>query len=446
MSEPPSAKPSLTSGGIIRPLLSLAIPFAFANVFTVVNLAIDRMWVGRVGTDALAALGTAQATLAILVTLLMGMSIGTLAGVARSIGAQDLSRAHRYFGQGLMIGVGLGTIMLAFAVPLPALVMDFMQAEPEVAGPAAAYLRIGMWGMVIQGPLTVLTFSIQGAGQAKAAVKVAVVAPVINAALDPLLIFTLNMGLPGAAWATVIANACAVMVGFRLILNESTPLRLIRDAFKWRPEIVKSIAGVGLPGSLEHIVRTVASFSLIKIITVFGATVVSAYTSSMVMIMAVVFPGLAMGQATASLVGQNLGAGAPRRAWRTAWTAAGLYVLFMIVVGVGVYVFAEPIVRLFDRNPTVVTEGAILLRILVFCQPFLAVALVLSKAFGGAGNTLPPMIAATIAHLVVQIPLAWYLSEQFGAVGAYWAISTAFIIHGLLAGALFYRHTLKSAS
>ena len=400
-------------------------------------LAVDRLWVGRVGTDALAALGVAHAALMVLATLIMGMAVGTLAGVARSIGSGDRPTAALFLGQGLSISVGLGGVLALAAFVLPELVMDFMGVGATVDAPATLYLRISMWAQLFAAPLYVVTFALQGAGEARAALRVSSVAPLVNAALDPVFIFGLDMGMPGAAWATLLSQALGLAVGLRIVLVGGLPLRLDPATLRLHGATARAIVTVGVPGTLEHLVRNVASFSLVKIIAAFGAAVLSAYTSAMVLIMALVFPGLAMGQAAASLVGQNLGADRPRRAWRTAWTAVGLYFVFMVVLGALTAIFAEAIIGAFDGNPVVVAEGARLLRAISTCFPFIAVALVLSKAFGGAGNTLPPMVAATVAHVVFQIPAVYLLGEAYGPTGAYWGMAGAFMVHGTLSAALF---------
>ena len=157
----------------------------------------------------------------------------------------------------------------------------------------------------------------------------------------------------------------------------------------------------------------------------------------MVVLLALILPGLALGQATASLMGQNLGANKPDRAWRTAWLATGLYVAFMIVLGAVIYAFAGPLIGVFDPNPAVVAEGERLLRVIVFCFPLIAVALLLGKAFGGAGRTLPALAAAASAHLLFQLPVVYYLSENYGPIGAYYGMAGAFVLHGTLSALLF---------
>ena len=428
---------SLTEGSPIRALLRLALPFMVGNVLSLVVLVADRLWIGEVGTEALAALGVAHVSLMVIHTAVMGMGIGTLAGVARNVGLGAGETAGRFYGRGMVMAVALaaGLVALSFVVPEP--LMAYMQVEPAVAGPAVDYLRISLWAYVFQAPMFVQNFALQGAGEARAALAVSTVSPLLNAALDPLFIFGFDLGLPGAAWASLISYAAGLATGGFLIARGRLRLRASRQSFAGGQGIARQVVKVGVPGTLEHLVRTVASFFLITIIAPFGAAVLSAYSAALVLALSLVIPGLAIGQAAAALMGQNLGAGQPRRAWHTAWIGVGLYTTMMVVAGVLVYLFAEPLIAAFDDNPAVVAEGARLLRIQVVAYPGIAVALALSKAFGGAGTTLPAMFSAAVGHLVWQIPAAWYLSEQYGPVGAYWALATAFLVHAAVQVVLF---------
>ena len=169
----------------------------------------------------------------------------------------------------------------------------------------------------------------------------------------------------------------------------------------------------------------------------------AAYTASIMVIMFLIFPGLALGQATAALVGQNLGAGKVRRAYGTALKSMGMYFAFMVVASLIIYFAAEGLIAIFDRTPGVIQEGATILRRYCYCFPLIAFAIIVSKVFAGSGKTLPPMLTSIISHLVIQIPLAWWWSQQSGPSGAYWAMVIAFWMHGLLNSIVFFgwKHT-----
>ncbi len=437
MTRPSSAASSLTSGGVLRPVLTLSATFALGSLLNMVTFVVDRKLVGLAGTEALAALGSAHAALMIIVTFALGLSIGALAGVARFVGAGRPDEAARQAINGLWVGLAFGAFVLVLATFVPGPLLAFMGADPAVSGPAAEYLAVSMGGMLFHGPMLMLAFALQGAGLARMSLLLSAVSALLNAALDWPFIFTLGLGVAGAAWAGVVAHAVGLFLGLWLLWQ--SPLRPPPGSLRLDPEIFRRIVRIGVPGSLEHMVRTVAGFALVSLLTPFGAAVVSAYTSGQVVLMLLVAPGVAIGQATAALVGQNLGAGQPARAWRTVGAATALYMGLTVFCGVLIFAAPEPLIAAFDAHPAVVAEGTRMLRIGVLCFPFLAVAMVVSRAFAGAGRTLPMMVVAAVAHLGVQIPVAWALSRTLGSTGAYIGLSVAFGVHGALAGLLFLR-------
>lgn len=426
-----------TEGSILRPVVVLSSTFALGTLLNLITFVVDRRFVGQVGTLALAALGSAHAALMIVVTFAMGLAIGTLSGVARNIGAGRSEDAARVLVNGLYVGLCFGVLALGCAFLAPAHLMAAMGADPGVSGPAAAYLGVTLGGLLLHAPLMMLIFGFQGAGLVRQAFLLAAVPALLNAALDYPFIFTLGLGVVGAAWAGVVAHAVGLTLGVYLLFH--SPLRPPTGAYRPSLEVARRSVAIGIPGSLEHMVRTVAGFALVSIITRFGPAFVSAYTSGQVVLMLLIAPGIAVGQATAALVGQNLGAGKPRRAWDTVWTAAGLYAAATVLAGLGVFAGADRLIGLFDASPEVMVAGAEMLRYAVFCLPLLAVAMTVSRAFAGAGNTLPMMVVAAVAHLGVQIPAAVLLSRALGPPGAYIGLCLAFTVHGLLAAALFVR-------
>lgn len=427
----------LTEGSVVRPVVGLSATFALGSLLNMITFIVDRKLVGLAGTEALAALGSAHAALMVVVTFAIGLSIGALSCVARQMGAGQREEAARFAFNGLFVGLGFGALTLAAAFVLPRPILAFMGADPAVSEPAAAYLAITMGGLVVHAPMLMVAFALQGAGLARSALLISAVPAVLNAALDWPFIFGLKLGVAGAAWAGLVSHV--VGLGLALYVLWQSPLRPPPGGVRFDAGRARTIVHIGVPGSLEHMVRTVAGFALVALITPFGAPVVSGYTSGQVVLMVLVMPGVAIGQATATLVGQNLGAGAPRRAWDTVRAATGVYVALVFVCGLAVHLGADALIGLFDPHPDVVAEGALMLRIGVLCFPFLAVAMVVSRAFAGVGRTLPMMVVAAVAHLGVQIPAVYLLSRPLGPLGAYIGMSIAFTVHGVLAGAFFLR-------
>jgi putative MATE family efflux protein len=436
--------PSLTQGSLTRRLAELAGPFLLANLLHLAVLAADRIWIGRVGTSALAGLGLAHVAIMICFTLLLGPAIGTLAGVAQHIGSGNRDKAEKVLGQGILISIILGLAFGLSALIAPQLVLSFMGEQANVSTATEAYLRVSLFALCFQAPLLVLTFAIQGAGDAKAALVIQAIAPMVNGVLDPILIFGLDWGMVGAAWASVFGYGCALVIGLAMVTGDGLRIRLIRPIFRFDRRVSSQVIRVGVPGTIEQIVRTSALFLLVRILAQFGQVILSAYTVTIMITLVFVRLGVALGQATATLVGQNVSAGKLTRAWKTAWISVSLYGCFMVFSMGLLWYFSVDLIGIFDAQPDVVAEGGHLLKIMACSFPGIAVALILSKAFAGASKTKPPMIAAALAHLVFQIPLAWYWSKLHGPQGAYWAMTIAFYVHAALNAYLFWYYFAPS--
>lgn len=405
------------------------------------------------GTTYLAAVGMAHAALVIGITTIMSPGIGTLTGVAKAVGAQEHGAVGGYVRNGLLIGLVTGASFALAALFVPDLLMSMMHQDTEnsvkVIEAASDYLEISLIGLSVQAPLYVLTFALQGAGEGKAAFRLQSIAPLVNLVLDPLLIFeTLppglewlpcaGLGLNGAALASVIGYGLAFAVALFYVPRVLNISLLSEGLTSLKVGIIRIILSVGVPGTIEQLVRSAAILLLVRILSPFGPDVLAAYTASIMVIMFLIFPGLALGQATAALVGQNLGAHKPQRAYSTALTSIAVYFVFMVLASGFIYWQAHNLIQVFDRSPSVIAEGTLILQRYSLCFPLVAFAIIISKIFAGSGRTLPPMLSSIIAHLVVQIPLAWWWSLEYQQGGAYWAMVVAFWIHGLLNIAAFF--------
>lgn len=428
---------AITEGPILRPVVKLSAALSLGALLNMVTMLVDRVFVGEVGTVSMAALGTALAALMVLVTFAIGLAMGTLATVARNVGAGRLDLASRSLVNGLYLSAAFGAFFAACSVFLPEHLLAAMDTPESLAGEATGYLRISMAGLVLHAPMMAVAFGLQGAGRARDALMLSAASAALTVLLDPLFIFTFGLGAAGAAMAGVVSHGAGLALAVRIVVKG--PLRPKKE--DWRPDaaLIRRIAVVGLPSSFEQVVRTVAGAALVKFISPFGAEVVSAYTCGVGVLMVLITPGIAIGQATAALVGQNLGAGKNHRAWRTAWYACGLYAGLMVVAATIVYAFAPTFIALFDDNAAVIAEGERMLRWGVLCFPLLAVAMVLSRAFAGAGQTVPALLVAAIAHLCVQLPAVAFLIGRMGPQGAYLGMTIAFCVHGTLAAVWFHR-------
>ena len=429
----------LVEGGIASGLLRLSGPMFVSALLQNLQSVIDLFWVGRLGSESVAALAVSGIILMLLFPVIMGVSMGTVAMVSRAIGAKNPDEAGEIAGQSMLLalifGLAAGAVGYCFAGTLCRL----LGAAPEVAPLATTYLRISFAGAFTVFILFVGNSALQGAGNSTIPMFAMALATLLNLGLDPLLIFGLlglpRLGVAGAAVATVIAQALAAILVMS-VLHSGRVAGMHAHLGRWRlrSDLAWRLLRIGTPSSGQMLSRSLMSLLLMRIVAESGTAAVAAYGIGLRFHMIVLMPAFTLGNAVATMVGQNLGAGKPDRARRSAWIATGMDVVIMAISAIILCVAARPLMGAFDKNPEVIRIGVNYLRTVSPFYIFAALAIVLGRGLMGAGDSMGSMVCTIIGLWGVQVPLAFYLSRVItpSTQGVWWAIAAAITVHGLL--------------
>ena len=434
-------KLDLTQGSISRTIWIIAIPQIVTNLMQSLFNVVDMFWVGRLGSESIAAVAIAGTVMLVLFTAIMGVGIGASAMVARAIGRQDFKWADL---------VTVNAIWLALLISVPVALLGYfnsewlfhkMGAEGEVLTIGSHYLQILFANCAVIFLTFVINAVMQGTGDALTPMVIMTGALAVNAVVDPCLIFGWGpfprLGVAGAAWSTVLSRAIACVLF--LFALRSGKLRL---RFRIRKMVANlnwglnwSILRLGFPASLQLSIRGVMGIVLMSLVTPFGTAAVAAYGIGYRLFSLGLFPGFGFGVAAAGLVGQNLGAGKPDRSSRSAYYTVGYYVAFLSLIILAFGIIPKNLVAIFDKNPEVIDIGATMLQTVALGLPFVAVSLILNRSLGGAGDTISPLVITLISLWGLQIPLAAGLSklESLGVVGVFWAGTIAQIAGAAMA-------------
>jgi putative MATE family efflux protein len=400
---------------------------------------IDLFWIGRLGPARVAALSVGGTVLMMLFPVVMGMAAGTVAVVSRRIGEGDLAGASDSAGQALGLAMGFGLAAGVAGFLASDALIALMGVTPEVGRLASQYLQVLFLGSFTVFVLFVGGHSIfQACGNTVVPMTLMIFANVVNLILDPLLIFGLlglpRLGIRGAAYATVVAQGVAAVAAVLILGSGAAGVRLHPRHIVPKPTLALRILGIGLPGSGQMLARSLMSLVLMRIVATCGTAALAAFGIGHRFLMLVLMPAFALGNAAATLVGQNLGAGRPDRAARGAWLAAGIDTLIMVMVNGLLIAFAPRLVSIFSSEAEVVAIGTQFLRICCWFYVFVAPSIVLGRALQGAGDTLSPMIMTVVSLWGLQVPLALLLSRVMTppTQGIWWAIAIAAAVHGVL--------------
>ena len=438
-----------TKGRINRALGLLAIPMmlemSMESIFAVVDIA----FVSRLGTDAIAAVGITEALITVLYAVAVGLGMSVTAMVARRIGAKEREAAAKVTGQAIWVGAGLSLLIGIPGSFYAADMLRLMGASTGVVETGTGFAAVLLGGSASIIYLFVLNAAFRGAGDASVALRSLWLANGINIILDPCLIFGLGpfpeMGVTGAAVATTIGRSVGIVYQLWYLFDGRGRLRFRLRHLALAPPILARMLAISTGGIGQFLIATSSWIIVMRIVAIYGSTAVAAYTIGLRIFEFIWLPSWGLGNAAATLVGQNLGAGQPDRAEKSTWRAAKYNTVFMTSLGVLVIILAPGIAGLFTSDSDVLRYGTSCLRILALGIPMYAVGMIVTQALNGAGDTRTPTAINFVCFWILQIPLAYWLATglSLGPDGVFWAIVVSESLVTILGVIVFRRGRWK---
>jgi putative MATE family efflux protein len=420
-----------TEGSLGRAVFLLSVPMILEMVMESVFGILDVFFVGRLGPDAVAAVGLTESFLTMVFALAMGLSMSTTALVARRIGEKQPEEAARTAVQAIAVGTLVSLPMAIVGIVWPRELLGLMGAPASVIDVGWTYTAWVLGGNASILLLFLINAVFRGAGDATVAMRSLWIANAVNIVLDPCLIFGLGpfpeMGITGAAIGTTVGRTVGVLYQLAALARARGRVQVRRRHLVFEPEVAWRLVRLSIGGILQFLIATSSWLLLVRILTPFGAAPLAGYTIALRIIIVAILPSWGMTNAVATLVGQNLGAGKPDRAERSVWIT-GLYnMVFLVGVAVVFIVWPEPLIRVFTSDPSVLAYGATCLRVVSYGYAFYAWGMVMVQAFNGAGDTETPTWINLGCYWLFQIPLAYGLARAagLGPLGVFLAITIA---------------------
>lgn len=438
-----------TTGSIGRAIILLAIPMVLEMLTQSLFGVVDVYFVGKLGADAVSAVGMTDSLMVLIYALGMGLSMAAAATVARRIGEKDKEAASVAALQALVVTLLVSIPVAIIGVVYASDLMALMGASASVIEVGSTYCAILFGTNILILLLFLINAIFRGAGDAVVAMKVLWLANLINIFLDPALIFGWGpfpeLGVTGAAIATTIGRGIGVLYQLYILIGGKSRIQLFLNKLRLDREIMTRLIKISLPGIVQYGVATASWMLLFRVIAIFGSEAMAGYTIAIRIFIFALMPSWGMGNAAATLVGQNLGAQQPERAERSVWITAFINAACLFFVSIGMFIGAEPLVRIFTSEAAVIEIGTSCLQIVSITYIFFAFGMVTVQAFNGAGDTRTPTWINLISYWLLQIPLAYYLSVtlEWGVDGAFWAIAIAQAALAVISIIWFKRGTWK---
>ena len=411
---PPPAAAAMTQ----RRVLGLAIPIIGESLLHTGVSAVDIFMVAQLGAVAVAGVGTAAELVFFIISILSAVSIGATVLVAQAIGAGERARANELARQGIAWGMALAIpVAIVGYLGAPAIVRIF-GAAPDVSAVAVTYFEI----IAATAVVLLLSFMcgavLRGAGDGRTPLVAAVVANIVNVVMAWALIFG-NLGLPvlgvaGSAWAATLGRGAGAALLLIFLFSGRRAVSLRGVAGWWpRLSIARRLFRLGIPAGLEQMLTSAGFTTMVIVVAAIGTQALAAQQVAFTALSLMLIPGAGFGTAVTALVGQAIGAHDLPAARAAAAIGLRWGVGWMIIGGAVLFVFAEPIVRLFSHEPLVTAAGVDALRVLAFSLPVSGYWFVCAGGLRGSGDTRNPLISSVVAAWLA-VGLAWVGVREFG--------------------------------
>lgn len=441
---------SYTTGNINKAIVLLAIPMILEMIMESLFALVDTFFVSKISADAVATVGLTESVITLIYSIAIGISVAPMAMIARFIGEGSPEKASKVALQAIYMAI---TVALLIGIPGAIYADDILRmmgASETLIANNVGYTRIMFASNIFIMLLFLLNGIFRGAGDASLAMRSLWLANIINIILDPLFIFGIGpfpeMGVQGAAVATTVGRGIGVIFQLSILTGAHGKVKLYLNNLQIDWDIIRRLGRIAATGAGQFLIASASWIFLVRIIAQnFGSEAMAGYTIAIRLIIFAMLPSWGLGNAAATLVGQNLGAKQPDRAAKSTWRSAHFNMLYLGSVALIYFLFAPFWISFFSTEPEVYQAGVNALRIFSVGYVCFGYAMVISQAFNGAGDTRTPTIVNFICFWMVEIPLGYLLALTFGwgLEGVCWAVVIAEMLMSVLIIVLFERGKWK---
>lgn len=431
-----SKQHDFTQGNIWRHLVVFSSPIILTDLLQTSYQIVDSLWIGNLlGANALGAVAVSAALIFTVLSFVVGLNNATLAILSQQKGRDDEEGLRRYLNAFVVILSVLVVLLTIGGMVLAGPLLKLLGTPTSMLADAKLYLQINFVGILFLVGYNFISAVLRSIGDSRTPLRFVTLAVILNIVLDPLFIAVLNLGIAGAAYATILSQGIAFVYGVYYVLSD----RLVPFTMPRLPRLteVKLILNLGIPSGLQMAVISAGLAAIMSVVTSFGEDVVGGFGAAQRIDSLIMLPAGALGTAASSMAGQNIGVRNWRRVHAIARHALMYNFIVMVIIGLFVFLFAEASVTLFIRDKEAVQFATTYLKTMAFFFPFLGVNFVLNGVVRASGSMYQILILNIISFWILRYPLTALFAYWFGAQGIAYGMGTSFVISSIIS-ALYY--------
>ncbi len=401
----------MTIGKPWKSILMFSIPMLIGNIAQQLYSTVDSIVVGHyVGDNALAAVGSAAPLFNMLLVLFIGISAGASIMVAQYFGAKSREELSNTIGTCITVTAIASLFLMIVAPPVVHPILKLLNTPDSIINDCASYLKIMMYGVAGMAYYNILSGVLRGMGDSYSALVYLVVATIVNIVLDLLFVAKFNMGVPGVALATVIAQGISSVMCMVKLARMRETFDLTPKQLMMTKKHVKKIITLGLPSGLTQAIFSSAMIIVQSLTNSFGEMFIAANVIIMRVDGFAMMPNFSFGTALTTYAGQNVGAGKYDRVTKGAKQGTLIAVTCSATITAIILLFGKYLMGIFTETTELVEMSRYLMGILAFGYIAMAVTQSLSGIMRGAGDTVTPMWVSLITTVLIRVPVAYGIS------------------------------------
>lgn len=409
----------MTTGNPVKLILFFSIPLLIGNVFQQFYSMVDTIIVGRyVGVQALAAVGVTGSLSFLILGFTFGLTGGFSVIIAQRFGANDEDGLRKSVATSTILSI-ISTIIITLASMLSAKpVLSLMNTPDDIINDATIYIIIIYAGTCATVFYNMIAGILRSLGDSKTPLYFLILSSILNIILDLFFILNFNMGVRGAAYATVIAQGISDILCLIYALKKYPILRLKKEDWIWDKNFALKHLNVGIPMALQFSITATGVMVLQTALNAFGSTVIAAYTAASKVEQIVTQPGISFGTTMATYCGQNLGAGKYDRIKEGVKKGSIITIMVSIIAAVVLFVFGKSLSTLFISSDQIeaLNYSKQYLNTVAAFLPILGMLFIYRNSLQGIGDAFIPMMAG-VAELVARVIVAFTLPAFIGYIG-----------------------------
>lgn len=432
----------MTEGSIYKKIITFALPIFWGNLFQQLYNVVDSLIVGNfLGKEALAAISSTGSLIFLLVGLVGGIFSGAGVVISQYFGAGNIKEVQRAIHTTIWFGLIAGIVLTLLGTILSPQILRLMGTPESVFPNAVTYVRIYFGGILTIVMYNTASGIFQAVGDSKRPLYFLIVSSIVNVVLDLVFVVGLNMGIGGAAIATVIAQAVSAILAFRYLMCTKDIYKVSIKKIALHTDMLKKILQVGIPAGVQNSVIALANIVVQSNINSFDAIAVAGCGAYSKIEGFVFIPITSFAMSMTVFIGQNLGAGQYERAKKGTYFGIAVSTLIAEVVGIIFFITAPSLIALFNSDTQVVAYGTLQARTIALFFFLLAFSHCIAGILRGAGKSIIPMIVMLTCWCIIRVI---YVSVATHFIHDIQVIFWAYPLTWSLSSIIFLIYYLKS--